>query len=328
MMSTTNAASTPVVSVILRTYNESRHLDELLTSLRSQDQDTFSLEVVLVDSGSTDGTLEIAARHAVKIVHIKKSDFTYGRSLNLGCAAAAGDIFTLISGHCIPTNSAWLKSLVKPLLDGIASCTYGRQLARDTTKFSERQLFSKYFPNYSKIVQDGFFCNNANAAITREVWCRFGYNEQLTGLEDMHLARQICESGGRIAYISEAAVFHIHDESWRQVRVRYEREALALQQILPNVHFGLRDFIIYWVLAVIGDAKIAFSEKCILRETRSIILFRLMQYWGTYKGSRKHRIISAAMKHSYFYPKDLERGKYVNDEGGSVTANESEQRAS
>lgn len=314
-----------IISVIIRTYNEARYLDELLVAIRIQEVAGFEVEIVLVDSGSQDGTLEIADRHHVNVVSIKKSDFTFGRSLNVGCRAARGAVFVLISGHCVPVGKDWLAALVQPIFEGIAVCTYGRQIGRDTSKFSEVQLFSKYFPPYSKIHQDGFFCNNANAAVSRESWERFGYNEDLTGLEDMYLARQLYEHGGNISYVSSAAVYHIHSESWRQVKVRYEREALALQQILPNVHFNLLDFFFYTYTAVVEDIRAAIAQRCIWREAKNIFIFRLMQYWGTYKGARRHRIVSESMKRSYFYPKDLEKEKYVEKDSRGVVAHEGQQ---
>lgn len=300
------------VSVVIRTYNEARYLDELLAGVAGQTASDFSIEVVLVDSGSTDGTLEIAQRHGARIVHIKKSEFTFGRSLNIGCVAAEGDIFVLVSGHCVPASKEWVAELIKPLRDGTAVCTYGRQLGRDTTKFSENELFDKYFPDYSKLPQDGFFCNNANAAVLRSAWEKYRYNEELTGLEDMYLAQQLCADGGKVAYVATAPVFHIHNEVWRQVKVRYEREAIALQRILPNIHFGFLDFLRYFVAAFFSDTGAAIRKKVFLREFRSIVLFRFMQYWGSYRGAQKHLQLSEAMKRNYFYPKDVEKERYVS----------------
>ena len=64
----------------------------------------------------------------------------------------------------------------------------------------------------------------------QDAWKQHRFDESLTGLEDMYLGKKLCEEGSQIAYISSASVFHIHDESWGQVRVRYEREAVALRR--------------------------------------------------------------------------------------------------
>ena len=105
-----------LVSVVIRTLNEERYLPELLESIKAQESERFSVEVVLVDSGSTDNTLMIAESFGARIVHIAKRDFSFGRSLNLGCGSALGDYLVFISGHCIPVDAHWIDSLVAPLL--------------------------------------------------------------------------------------------------------------------------------------------------------------------------------------------------------------------
>ncbi|WP_428243093.1 glycosyltransferase family 2 protein [Gynuella sp.] len=299
-----------LVSIIIRTYNEERYLAELLGQISQQRSELFNIETVIVDSGSTDNTLKIAKNYDCRITYISKSDFTFGRALNIGCQYADGDYLVFISGHCIPTNDQWITELCRPLIKGSIDYTYGRQIGRNTTKYSENQHFHKWFPPYSKIPQEGFFCNNANAAISQTTWSKFKFNEDLTGLEDMYLAKQIIESGGKVGYVSNASVYHIHDETWRQVRIRYEREAYALQQIMPEVHFSLPDFFRYFISSILADSSAAIRESVFLRRILEIVLFRFNHYWGTYLGNHEHRKLSNKMKKHYFYPLDLERDNY------------------
>ncbi|HAS8147408.1 TPA: glycosyltransferase, partial [Vibrio vulnificus] len=193
--------SKPLVSIVIRTLNEQRYLVELLESIKNQDRSKFRIETVIIDSGSTDKTLEIAEQYGCRITHIKKEEFTFGKSLNDGCDFSNGDYLVFISGHCIPVDGQWIANLVTPLVDK-CSYAYGRQLGRDTTKFSERQLFEKYFPSESRIPQIGFFCNNANAAIRRDAWLAHRFNEELTGCEDMYLAKLLVDTGKKIGYVS------------------------------------------------------------------------------------------------------------------------------
>jgi rhamnosyltransferase len=299
-----------LASIVIRTYNEERYLNELLMAIFRQKSQVIQHEVVIVDSGSTDATLEIAESHGCRITHIKQSDFTFGRSLNVGCEFAKGDFLVFVSGHCIPANSDWLDNLCKPLVNKQVDYSYGRQMGRDTTKYSERKHFDKWFPAYSKVPQEGFFCNNANAAVTREVWKKFGFNEELTGLEDMFLAKQLVESGGKIGYISTAPVYHIHDETWSKLRTRYEREAYALQKIMPEVHFSFADFMRFFISGVMADFAAAIREKVLVKNCIEIVLFRYNHYWGTYKGNQEMRKLSAKQKFHYFYPKDVEKEYY------------------
>jgi glycosyltransferase involved in cell wall biosynthesis len=296
-----------LASIVIRTYNEERYLNELLQAISVQKNDVVDREVVIIDSGSTDATLEIAKSHNCRITHIKKSEFTFGRSLNMGCEFANGDFFVFVSGHCIPASESWLDELCKPMVDGIADYSYGKQIGRDTTKYSEDRHFEKWFPDYSKIPQEGFFCNNANAAVTRSAWELFKFNEDLTGLEDMYLAKLLVESGRKVAYVATAPVYHIHDETWKQVKIRYEREAYALQRIMPEVYFSFSDFVRYFISGVMADSASAIRDKVFIKKCGEIIMFRFNHYWGTYKGNHEHRKLSTKMKKQYFYPLDTER---------------------
>ncbi len=307
-----------LVSVIIRTYNEEKYLQRLIDGIRSQRLGSDEVEIVIVDSGSTDSTLEIAKLNNCRVTFIKKRDFSFGRSLNVGCKYARGDVFIFVSGHCIPATDFWLKELIAPILNGSCAYTYGRQLGYESTKYSECRLFDKHFPEYSKIPQIGFFCNNANAAISKSTWEQFLFDEELSGLEDMDLAKKIVASGDGIGYIAEAPVFHVHNETWQQVKHRYEREAYALKIIMPEIHFNLVDFFRYFMAGVFEDCKIVVREKRLLSEFKDIFLFRFMYYYGTYIGNHEHRKLSKELKYKYFYPKDLDKGKHEKKDSGII----------
>jgi len=294
------------VSIVIRTYNEERHLSELLDAIRRQEVD-LDHETVVVDSGSTDRTLQIAREFGCRITHIAKQDFTFGRSLNTGCEAADGRILVFVSGHCVPCENDWLAKLVDPILSKVAHYSYGRQIGTADTRFSEAQVFSKYYSEVDKIPQQGFFCNNANAALLKSVWARHRFDESLTGLEDLKLAKQLVIDGGAVAYVARAPVFHIHDETWHQVRIRYERESLALRDIMPEVHVGVRDFLRYFLSGVLHDFGVALEQRSLLKHVAGITAFRWMQFWGTYRGNHEHRQISARKREEFFYPKPPRR---------------------
>jgi rhamnosyltransferase len=248
------------VSIVIRALNEAEFLPECLAKIFDQEF-SGNVEVVLVDSGSTDYTVEVAKSFGCKIVYIKKSEFSFGRSLNMGCSVGSGDILVLLSAHCIPTDRYWLKNLIQPILDGVCSYSYGRQIARNgISKFSEGMVFMKYYPEKTSSPQSGYFCNNANSAISRIVWERLRFNEALTGLEDMELAQRLVSQGGRVSYVANSTVEHIHRENWTRIKIRYEREAVAMTDIEPNLNLGLWAAINMFLYAVIADAR-EFKSK-------------------------------------------------------------------
>ena len=291
-----------LTSIVIRTLNEARYLGELLQAIERQDTGPFEVEVVVIDSGSDDGTLEIAQRHGCVITHITREQFSFGRSLNMGCEVARGDILVLISGHCVPTDEHWLRKLCQPVADGKVAYSYGKQVGGPESHFSECRIFSKYYPDESCVPQDGFFCNNANSAISRDAWARYRFDECVTGLEDMELAKRLYLDGGRIGYVAEACVYHYHSESWKQVKRRFEREALALQKIMPQIHVRHRDLVRYIARSIWRDWCHAWKEGVFLSRAWEIVQYRVCQYTGSFKGNREHRILSHAERDKYFYP--------------------------
>ena len=254
-----------LLSIVIRTYNEARHLPALLDMIARQETGSVKVETIVVDSGSTDDTLIIAKQHRCRVVHVHRDQFTFGRALNLGCAAAAGEALVFISGHCIPVKAHWLAALMQPLADGHVAYAYGRQIGNADTRFSERQVFAKYYPIQTRIPQRGFFCNNANAVLLCRTWESFHFDEELTGLEDMALAQRLVNTGERIAYAADASVYHLHDETWPQIARRYHREAMALQKIMPEVHVRWIDALRYFGNAVGNDLIKALKQGELFR---------------------------------------------------------------
>ena len=290
----------PVASVVIRCYNEEKHIGRLLHGISQQ---TISdIEVVIVDSGSTDGTLAIASRFPIKIVTIKPEDFSFGGSLNLGCAAAAADFFIIASAHVYPVYRDWIEQLLFPFQDSSVGITYGKQRGGETTKFAEHQIFERWFPEKSNPDQDQPFCNNANAAIRRGLWNQFLYNEEITGLEDLDWANRIVKAGHRIAYQSEAVVVHLHDEIYSQTYNRYRREAMAFKRIFPNENFFIKDFLKLFVSNTLSDYKHALRNGARSRDIYEIPLFRFMQFFGTYQGFKESGSITSQLKQTFYYP--------------------------
>ena len=293
------------ISVIIRCYNEAQHIGKLLDGILLQNRQ--DVEIIIVDSGSTDGTIEIASRYFVKLVNIRPEDFSFGRALNLGCQAATGDFIVIASGHVYPVYQDWLESLISPFNNPQVALTYGKQKGDENTQYSEKQIFAAWFPELSENDknQDHPFCNNANAAIRRSLWQKNSYNESLTGLEDLDWAKRVMANGFKIVYVPEAEVVHIHDEPPLRIYNRYRREAIALKSIYPREKFNLWDFFRLLIINSTSDFYHAFRDAVLMQEAYSIILFRLMQFWGTYRGYAHQAPISNQLRKTFYYPRNL-----------------------
>jgi rhamnosyltransferase len=290
----------PRVSIIVRSYNESAHIGKLLRGIEAQT--VKDLEVIVVDSGSTDETVSIAECHGARVVHIAKSEFSFGRALNRGCDVAFGEIFIFASAHVYPVRRDWLERLIEPFCDDEVVLAYGRQVGAEVTKFSEHQLFATWFPAQSSSRQPHNFCNNANCAIRGDAWRTQRYDETLTGLEDLAWAKKVRQNGGQISYVADAPVAHIHEETWSRIRNRYRREAMALRQIEPNIHFRLSDFLGLSLSNIWHDLLAARQDGCLYREWRAICLFRLNQFFGTWRGHKMRGEIGSTLRNRFYYP--------------------------
>ena len=220
----------PETSIIIRTFNEGEFLADLLDGIRRQDYQDH--EIIVVDSGSFDGTVEIAKNFAVRLVEVASRDFTFGFSLNRGIAVSEGRFLVLVSAHTTPVDSSWLGTLVEPLRDNKVAMTYGRQLGEERSKFSERQDLRRTFGEQRQVIQPpNFFANNANSAVRRDLWEEHPFDEVLPGLEDAAWAKHWMDHDYQVVYEPAAAIHHIHTETWPQVEHRYFREAVAARKI-------------------------------------------------------------------------------------------------
>jgi rhamnosyltransferase len=296
--------SAPSTSIVIRALNEADHLPALFSGLLRQNLQPD--QVVLVDSGSTDDSVAIAEAHGARIVHIDPADFSFGRSLNVGCAEATGDVLVFLSAHVYPVDEFWLSNLIEPFDDDEIVLSYGRQTGDHRTKFSELQLMRQWFPDVSDRDQRTPFCNNANCAIRRDWWERTPYDEALTGLEDLAWAEAALAAGGRIAYRADAAIAHIHDEDFARIKNRYRREAIAHRRIFDDQRLGAFEAVLLFGANVGRDYLAAISCRQVRRNVFDIPRFRAAQYLGTWEGFRTRGEVSAEMKRRFYYPRGID----------------------
>lgn len=294
------ADTKPTASVVIRCFNEVEHLPKLFEELKRQ---TFrDFEVVVVDSGSDDGTLEFLEQEDIVLRHIKKEEFSFGRSLNIGCEASKGEFLVFISAHCYPADETWLERLLSGFEDQRVAAVYGKQRGVPESHFSERQIFRRWFPDESVPRQDDPFSNNANCAVRRDLWEEFRYDEELTGLEDVAWAQRVMRDGWWVAYRADAGVIHVHNETPSQIRNRYQREAITFQKVFPYEHFNLWDFIRLSSRNILKDWRAAARDRVLLRNLWPIVRFRISQFAGTYQGFHMRRPPSSDLKRRFYYP--------------------------
>lgn len=290
----------PDCSIIIRAYNEEKHIRRLLTGIA--EQTVKNVQVILVDSGSTDRTIEETNGFLLEVVNIPPEEFTFGHSLNVGIEHARADLIVMASAHVYPVYPDWLETLLAPFKEKNVALTYGKQRGSETSHFSERQIFHTWYPEHSVTQQSFPFCNNANAAIRRALWQFHPYDETLPGLEDLAWAKWAQESGSSICYVAEAEVIHVHNESTAGIFNRYRREGMAFKQIYPEEKFTRRDLIKLFTHNVISDSREAIKAKEFFSTIGKIIQFRWLQFYGTYQGYKHSGPLTWQLKKAFYYP--------------------------
>lgn len=292
----------PDCTIVIRAFNEEKHIGKLLKGIKHQT--VKKTQVILVDSGSDDGTVIIAEKFGAQIVRIEPQNFTFGRSLNHGIEAAEADLIVIASAHVYPVYPDWLATMLDPFKDERVALVYGKQRGAECAHFSEQQIFTHWYGEISIPSQTHPFCNNANSAIRKELWKKHAYDENLPGLEDLEWAQWAMENKLIISYSAEAEIIHIHEESWRAIHNRYLREGWAFKQIYPHERFNMADFIKLFFQNAVSDLKAAKKEGVMSKEFFDIMRFRWLQFLGTYHGYKRSGPLTWQLKQSFYYPKN------------------------
>jgi rhamnosyltransferase len=254
--------SQPRISVVIPTRNGAETLPALLDALWAQ-RTRYPVEIVAVDSGSTDGTLQLLRRRAHQLLQIAPETFNHGLTRNLGIERATGDVVVLLVQDALPLSDTWLATITAPLVaDPALAGTFARQVPRtDATALTRRSLERWVAASSEPFVarlesRDAFDAlepaerfrtcafDNVASCIRRSVWQEHPLQTSPIA-EDVAWARDVLLAGYGLAFVPEAVVMHSHDRpalyEYRRTRVLHARlyELFGLQTI-PTTPLLLR----------------------------------------------------------------------------------------
>lgn len=213
------------LSAIVRCKNKEDTVEATLESLRKQ---TEPVEIVVVDSGSQDRTLEIARRHADRIVTIAPERFTFGGALNLGAASASGDVLMPVSAHCVLPDREFAGRVIRHFEDGRVGATNGAAGAP-----GGRRLTVPYRQQVGDVVlQPEWGFSNHAGAWRREAWKKLPFDETLSACEDKEWSWRALAAGWDVVYDPTLQVSSDHRRSHGLKdtlrRSRVEAEAMTM----------------------------------------------------------------------------------------------------
>lgn len=207
----------PVVSVLLLTKNAGPRLEQVLSSLFAQQGVRF--EVLAMDSGSTDGTLELLRATPAEVHEIPAGTFSHGGTRNRIAGLARRPLLAFLTQDARPIGTDWLANLVAALEDPKVAGAFGRQLPRPGAGDCERYFQGYLYPSQPRrmVLEPGqryriaeFFFSNANSMIRKSVWERIPFPEHVVMSEDQWWAREALRRGYVLTYVPNAAVEHSH----------------------------------------------------------------------------------------------------------------------
>lgn len=218
------------LSVIIPTRNGEDGFRELLASLSIQSLQPD--EIVVVDTASEDGTVEIAHQYGADVTQIALEEFDHGATRTKAARNAVGDILVFLTQDVVPASRTMLETLVQPIqTNDRIDVSYARQLpAFDATRVAAHLRSFNYpeepaqrsFEDRQRLGFGAVFVSNSCAAFRKSSLAEIGYFK--AGLifgEDSWAAGRILERGGIIAYTPAAAVYHSHNYRWHEDLRRY-----------------------------------------------------------------------------------------------------------
>ena len=250
------------VSILLLTKNGAHDLKAVLPAIVDQ-KGVPRFELVAIDSGSTDGTLQILREFPVRIEQIPPEAFHHARTRNLAAGLAAGEILIFLSQDAIPASDSWLSAMLANFSDSSVGAVYGRHLPKPGCSLERQDALDAVYGN-KRIVKDParrngagyrfYHFSDANAAIRRNVWERTRFPEDCKVFEDLGIAKRILDAGYKIIYEPQAPVFHSHHHTTVALLKRYFDIGYTLKRLKIWDAPGTR-------LSLVQDGRKLFLRK-------------------------------------------------------------------
>ncbi|MFQ6081795.1 MAG: glycosyltransferase family 2 protein [Candidatus Aminicenantia bacterium] len=265
-------------SVIIFTKNSISTIKDLVESLKTQ-KVNHNYEIICVDSGSKDGTVEYLKSNNMRLIQIPEREFHHSRTRMRAAKLAKGKFVIFLTDDILPTGSYFLENLTKPVLEGKAEASYGVHQVGGNKLYDPIDAFlhNKWYLEYEDISEPismndwhrmkpeirRKICNFDNCAscINKDTLLKFKLPDVPYG-EDMCFAKRLILNNCRVALAKKAKFYHWHNSSFSYV----------LKRMCIDQHLSIKEFGLYYVSRLIGVVK-AIVIRALYRSY--IALFKL-----------------------------------------------------
>lgn len=308
---TLESSSHPRISVVIPTKNGGPLFGRVLASVLEQ-RVPGELEVLVVDSGSTDETLAIARRYPqVRLIEIPPQEFGHGKTRNLAVSLAKGEFVAMITQDALPASNDWLLNMVTPLLNNPSIAgVFGRHIAYpEASVFNRRELEAHFdgftsqpvvhldsrvrYANEEGYRQFLYFFSDNNAMLRRSVWEKIPYPE-VDFAEDQAWARLVVEAGYHKAYAHDGVVYHSHDYTLLERLQRSFDESYALSRLFGyQGGRGIKHAIRSLLALTRRDIKVSLQEGLLKSDPITVLRMpfdHLMRILGSYLGQHADKM--------------------------------------
>jgi rhamnosyltransferase len=252
-----------LISVIIRSLNEGWALRETLPALQAQDWKNW--ELIVIDSGSTDGSVELIRKaHPHHFIQIRPQDYNPARVMNLGMTLARSNIAVFLNADATPQGAHWLRPLATVLQDLQTAAAFGRQIPRPDCRAVFAHDYARCFgPNRASARWEHFF-SMVSSGVRKDIWERRGFLESMQYSEDDEYSRWCRSEGLRVEYCPESVVMHSHNYTLGQAYKRSFGEAKALAAVWRHPAWKInwtRTVLLGWINDVRRDLQYCALQR-------------------------------------------------------------------
>ena len=253
-----------MISVVIPTKNAGPQFQQTLAGIAAQEI-ADEVEIIVVDSGSTDQTCELARVAGARVIEIPPEEFNHGATRNLAVQRSRGELVVLTVQDAIPYDAHWMSALAEAIrADDQTAGAYSRHLPHDDANlFVKNSVNRGVLGRTDRVVQfagmlgpeqrdtgQRYRCyafNNVSSMMRRSVWEDFPLDE-ISFAEDLEWSKRVIDAGYKIVYEPRSMVCHSHQRGWREALRRAYVTQIALNTILDGTprqvtpRIAMRDF--------------------------------------------------------------------------------------